>query len=130
MRVSGIKPSWWYWISVSRDYTTLPYLTISFAPTVGISDLSNFFRTYRTVNFCNWDRRLGISQWSILTSQLYQGWLMHIIISSSQFLNPGPFDRQLDIETTRPRSAHIFWLHKVSYTYEVFLSYTYDVFCY
>ena len=30
---------------------------------------------------------------------------MHIFISSSEFLNPGPFDRQLDAKTTRTLSA-------------------------
>ena len=36
---SGIKPIWWYSITVLRDYSTLPYLTIWHAQTVGISDL-------------------------------------------------------------------------------------------
>ena len=33
-KISGIKSIWWYWISVQRDYTTLPYLTIWHAQTV------------------------------------------------------------------------------------------------
>ena len=37
--VSGIKPIWWYCFSVSRDYSTLPYLTIWHAQSVGVSDL-------------------------------------------------------------------------------------------
>ena len=38
-RVFGIKLIWWYWISVSRDYTTLPYLTIWHVQTIGVSNL-------------------------------------------------------------------------------------------
>ena len=35
-RVSGIQHISWYGISVSRDYITLPYLTIRHAQTVGV----------------------------------------------------------------------------------------------
>ena len=38
-RISGIKPILWYLISVSRHYTMLPYLTMRYAQTVGVSDL-------------------------------------------------------------------------------------------
>ena len=39
-RVSWFKPIWWYWISVSRKYTTLPYFTIWHAQTVCVNDLT------------------------------------------------------------------------------------------
>ena len=34
-RASGIKTIWCFWIAISRDYTTLPYLTIRHVQTVG-----------------------------------------------------------------------------------------------
>ena len=37
-RISGIKPIWWYLISISGDYTRLPYLTMRHVQTVGVSD--------------------------------------------------------------------------------------------
>ena len=37
---SRIKPIWCHYISLSRDYTTLPYLMIKQAQTVGVNDLS------------------------------------------------------------------------------------------
>ena len=37
---SRIKPIWWFWISVSRDYITLHHLTIRYAETAGVDDLS------------------------------------------------------------------------------------------
>ena len=47
-RVSRIEIIWWYWISVSSDYTTLPYLTIWHAQTIGVSDLCCLEHTERS----------------------------------------------------------------------------------
>ena len=48
-RVSGIKPIQWHCISVSGDYTTLPYLTVRHAQTVGVNDLSCLEQTEQSI---------------------------------------------------------------------------------
>ena len=59
VRVSGNKPLQCCWISISRAYTTIPYLTIRHAQTVGVK-WPELFRTYRTINFCN--RNSGLEE--------------------------------------------------------------------
>ena len=44
-----IQSSWLYWIYVSRDYTTLQYLTLRHAQTVGFNDLSCLQHTEQSI---------------------------------------------------------------------------------
>ena len=100
-RVSGIKSILRNWISVSRDRTTLPYLTISHAQTIGVSDLSCLEHTEQSTSVAEivTFRNLPVSIWVkykfihpmqifYMASQLYQGWLMHTFIRSRTVLEP------------------------------------------